>query len=79
MGREQLDLGSRGNQSFGAVEDFDQMGAIGADHTDAYGRPAMELVVIDLGRTHVELASDLSEEGSDDRALLLQGMNVAEQ
>ncbi|GAA4668053.1 hypothetical protein GCM10023197_24440 [Gordonia humi] len=64
---------------FESVEQFGDVRGVAADHGDTDARATMQVAMIGLGDRHVVSATDLGDDRADDRSLLLEGVDVAEQ
>jgi uncharacterized protein (DUF1810 family) len=64
---------------FDRVEHLDDVAALGGDERRADGGAPVQVERADLGRRHAEPALNLCDHGADDRALLLERVDVAEE
>ena len=70
--REQLELGTRGDETLAAVEHLDDVPRIRGDDGHPEQHPAVQVQVPGLGDGHLEPPPQLRDDGPHDRPLLLQ-------
>lgn len=79
MRRKQFELGLTGDQAFGTVQQVDNMGLLAGDAAHPYTGSPMQLHMIDFGCADLKASSQFGDHRADQRPLLLQRMDVAEQ
>ena len=77
--RQQLELGTVGDQLLDRIEYFDQMRSIGADRRYADARTTVQLKMINFGHTELESLAHVGDQRAHHRALLLQRMHISKQ
>jgi hypothetical protein len=75
---EQFELRARRDQSLRTVQDIDDMASIRPDQSNADSRPAMQVEMLHLGGAELELPSQISDQRPYQRALLFQGVHIAQ-
>ena len=75
---EQFELRACRDQPLRVVEDIDDMAPIRSDQGNPDPRPAMQIQMLHLGGTELELPSQISDQRPYQGTLLLQGVHVAE-
>jgi hypothetical protein len=78
-GGQQLQLGPSGNHPLAGVEHVSHVATVSGDSGNSDQRPAVQVKVPGLGYRDVEAPTELRDHRPDQRALLLQGVNVTEQ
>jgi hypothetical protein len=76
---KQLDLRPCSHQPLGSVKDFPAMPHVRGDHSNSYLGPAVEILAADLGGRYREAALELGHDRPNDRPLLFQRAEVAQQ
>jgi hypothetical protein len=75
----QVELGSAGDEPLGRVEHLDTVRVVRGDDSDSHLGPTQQVEAAGLGSTDVEPPSELGDQRSHDRALLLERPAVTEQ
>jgi hypothetical protein len=77
--RQEVDFGAAGDQPFAGVEHLPTVPGIGGDYTHAELGAAVQVEVARLGGAHGVGTTELRDDRPDERALLLEGVHVAQQ
>jgi hypothetical protein len=75
--RQQLELGTVGDQLLDRIEYLDQMCSISADRRYADARTTVQLKMINFGHTELESLAHVGDQWAHHRALLLQRMDIS--
>ena len=76
---QQFDFRPSGHKAFDGVEHLHEVGAVSCHQAGAHLRAPVLVVVTHLSHGHVILALDVSQQWPDNRAFLLQALNVAQE
>lgn len=79
MRRQQLELGTPGDEVLGGVEHVDDVTTVGSDDADPDADTSMQVEAVSLSGSDCERTPKVSHQRTYDRPFLLQGMDVTQQ
>jgi hypothetical protein len=77
--RQQLNLGTIGDQLLGCIENVDEVCAVGTHRGYSNRRPSVQLEMINFGDAELEAPTQFRDQRAYQGALFLQRMHIAEQ